>query len=65
MTTTDTVHDQFAAAKLEVAEKVRKLLAKAEDPAATLEEGQAFAAKAQQLGPPGPAPTPTVSLPRP
>lgn len=39
----------FERTKDEVADKVRKLLAKAEDPAATPEEAQAFTLKAQQL----------------
>jgi hypothetical protein len=39
----------FDKAKDEVADKVRKLLAQAEDPAATPEEAQAFTMKAQQL----------------
>lgn len=45
MTTTAT----FEKVKADVAEKVRKLLAQAEDPAATPEEAQTFTAKAQQL----------------
>jgi uncharacterized protein DUF2786 len=39
----------FDKTKEEVADKVRKLLAQAEDPAATPEEAQAFTMKAQQL----------------
>ncbi|HET6794612.1 MAG TPA: DUF2786 domain-containing protein [Acidimicrobiales bacterium] len=39
----------FDRAKEELAVKVRKLLAQAEDPAATAEEAQAFTAKAQEL----------------
>jgi len=39
----------FERTKDEVADKVRKLLAKAEDPAATPEEAQVFTLKAQQL----------------
>lgn len=39
----------FGKVKAEVGDKVRKLLAQAEDPAATPEEAQAFTAKAQQL----------------
>jgi len=46
MTTTDST---FRRAKLDVADKVRKLLNKAEDPAATAEEAEALTAKAQQL----------------
>ncbi|HVM63231.1 MAG TPA: DUF2786 domain-containing protein [Acidimicrobiales bacterium] len=45
-TTTDAT---FHRTKLDVAEKVRKLLAKAEDPAATPEEAESLTAKAQQL----------------
>ncbi|HEX5266127.1 MAG TPA: DUF2786 domain-containing protein [Acidimicrobiales bacterium] len=45
MTTTAT----FEKVKADVAEKVRKLLVQAEDPAATPEEAQTFTAKAQQL----------------
>lgn len=45
MTTTAT----FEKVKTDVAEKVRKLLAQAEDPAATPEEAQTFTEKAQQL----------------
>jgi len=41
--------DPFGRMKEEVAEKVRKLLALAEDPAATPEEAQTYSAKAQQL----------------
>ena len=40
---------KFEKVKADVAEKVRKLLAQAEDPAATPEEAQTFTAKAQQL----------------
>src|SRR5258708_5739843 len=39
----------FEKTKAEVADKVRKLLTQAEDPAATPEEAQAFTMKAQQL----------------
>lgn len=39
----------FDRAKAEVTEKVRKLLAKAEDPGCTTEEAEAFSAKAQSL----------------
>ena len=39
----------FERVKADVAEKVRKLLTQAEDPAATPEEAQTFTAKAQQL----------------
>ena len=39
----------FEKIKADVAEKVRKLLAQAEDPGATPEEAQTFTAKAQQL----------------
>jgi hypothetical protein len=39
----------FESIKADVAEKVRKLLAQAEDPAATPEEAHAFTMKAQQL----------------
>lgn len=39
----------FEKTKREVAEKVRKILTQAEDPAATPEEAQAFTMKAQQL----------------
>ena len=39
----------FDEAKAEQADKVRKLLAKAEDPAATDEEAQSFTAKAQEM----------------
>lgn len=39
----------FEKVKADVAEKVRKLLAQAEDPGATPEEAQTFTAKAQQL----------------
>ena len=47
---TDTqVQSAFDTAKANVAEKVRKLLAQAEDPACTTEEAEAFSAKAQQL----------------
>ena len=41
--------DTFQRTKEQVADKVRKLLAQAEDPAATSEEAQAFTMKAQQL----------------
>jgi len=41
--------DLFEKTKEEVAEKVRKLLTQAEDPAATPEEAQTFTMKAQQL----------------
>ena len=41
--------DQFDKTRADVADKVRKLLAQAEDPAATAEEAQAFTMKAQQL----------------
>jgi len=46
MSTLDTT---FRRTKEEVADKVRKLLAKAEDPAATPEEAESCTAKAQQL----------------
>ncbi|HEV2368891.1 MAG TPA: DUF2786 domain-containing protein [Acidimicrobiales bacterium] len=39
----------FGKVKAELAEKVRKLLAQAEDPGATVEEAATFTAKAQQL----------------
>jgi hypothetical protein len=45
MTTTKT----FDQIREDIADKVRKLLAQAEDPAATAEEAQAFTMKAQQL----------------
>jgi len=48
-TVTDHSPSAFQRAKDEVAEKVRKLLAQAEDPAATPEEAQTFTVKAQQL----------------
>jgi len=41
--------EAFSRSREEVAEKVRKLLTQAEDPAATPEEAQAFTMKAQQL----------------
>ena len=41
--------DHFEKTRADVAEKVRKLLTQAEDPAATAEEAQAFTMKAQQL----------------
>jgi len=41
--------DAFRRIKSDTADKVRKLLAQAEDPAATPEEAQAFTMKAQQL----------------
>jgi hypothetical protein len=41
--------DLFEKSKEEVADKVRKLLAQAEDPAATPEEAHAFTMKAQQM----------------
>jgi hypothetical protein len=44
-----TTATMFQKAKAEVADKVRKLLALAEDPAATPAEAQSFTAKAQQL----------------
>jgi hypothetical protein len=44
-----TIDSTFRKTKLDVADKVRKLLAKAEDPAATAEEAEALTAKAQQL----------------
>jgi len=44
-----TIDSTFRRTKLDVAEKVRKLLAKAEDPAATAEEAESLTAKAQQL----------------
>jgi Protein of unknown function (DUF2786) len=46
---TTTTDPTFRRTKLDVAEKVRKLLAKAEDPAATAEEAESLTAKAQQL----------------
>jgi len=55
VTATDTApptgptRDAFTRSREEVAEKVRKLLTQAEDPAATPEEAQAFTMKAQQL----------------
>jgi len=44
-----TIDTTFRRTKQEVADKVRKLLAKAEDPAATVEEAESCTAKAQQL----------------
>jgi hypothetical protein len=44
-----TTADPFARTREDVADKVRKLLTQAEDPAATPEEAQAFTMKAQQL----------------
>ncbi|GAC1378733.1 MAG: hypothetical protein NVSMB4_08380 [Acidimicrobiales bacterium] len=44
-----TTSTPFLRAKAEVADKVRKLLTQAEDPAATAEEAQSFTLKAQQL----------------
>jgi|SRR5579871_228555 len=44
-----TIDSTFQRTKLDVADKVRKLLAKAEDPAATPEEAESLTAKAQQL----------------
>jgi hypothetical protein len=41
--------EEFEKTRADVADKVRKLLAQAEDPAATSEEAQAFTMKAQQL----------------
>jgi hypothetical protein len=46
---TTTTDPTFRRTKLDVADKVRKLLAKAEDPAATPEEAESLTAKAQQL----------------
>jgi hypothetical protein len=45
----DTIETTFRRTKQDVADKVRKLLAKAEDPAATVEEAESCTAKAQQL----------------
>jgi hypothetical protein len=44
-----TITNPFEKAKVDVAEKVRKLLAQAEDRAATAEEAQTFTMKAQEL----------------
>lgn len=44
-----TLETTFRKTKEELADKVRKLLAKAEDPATTPEEAEAFTAKAQQM----------------
>jgi len=41
--------EQFGRAKVDIADKVRKLLAKAEDPAASAMEAEALVAKAQEL----------------
>jgi hypothetical protein len=46
---TTTIDPTFRKTKLDLADKVRKLLAKAEDPAATAEEAESLTAKAQQL----------------
>ena len=44
-----TIETTFRKTKDDLADKVRKLLAKAEDPATTPEEAEAFTAKAQQM----------------
>ena len=49
MAAMSTVEQTFRRTREDVADKVRKLLVKAEDPAATPEEAESCTAKAQQL----------------
>ena len=49
MASMGTIETTFRRTKEDVADKVRKLLAKAEDPATTPEEAESFTAKAQQM----------------